>query len=211
MRCVAPLLALLVMAGCCSVNPHHNNADTLGWDLTYKSLIKTNNIQETDWIYKWLTDREIFGFRGKYFVSPIRPLILNWRAAPIVSSILLEIPSFHDGQHVSLWLVRTESNLYYYQLSQEKELEKGIINDTDQYEEVLREISAWHQLEKGRIKGDKDFNIKGYIGILNTYDRGVSKQLLMAPDDLMGTNGAPGRCKTLFEIHFSDKRMKNGD
>lgn len=100
MKIILFSILLIFLYGCSALVPHPSeNDDTLGWDLTYKSIVKENKIRKSEWIWKWLNDKDLTGFKSNYnyFVSPVDSLISYWNKSPIISSILLDYPSFHDG------------------------------------------------------------------------------------------------------------------
>lgn len=68
------------------------NQPSLGWDLTYNSVLNANRIGRGEWIRKWL---------GPGFQSPIKKYISAWNGEPIESSILIEHPAFHAAEHIT--------------------------------------------------------------------------------------------------------------
>src|SRR5438105_1263641 len=76
----------------------NSNSRLLGWDLSYASVLKINHIGSDEWIAKWL---------GQSQKTPVEELILKWKDEAIISSILIEHPAFHAGEHITLWFVRT--------------------------------------------------------------------------------------------------------
>src|SRR5687767_747288 len=74
-----------------------------GWDLTYYSVLEKNNVNRREWIWKWL---------GPKYESPAKKLISEWQGEPIVSSILIEFPAPHAGEHIGAWFVRTKDHAY---------------------------------------------------------------------------------------------------
>ena len=60
-----------------------------------------------DWVWKWL---------GQNYESPIKQLISTSNHEAIESSILLEFPAPHAGEHITMWFERTKSQAYYIEL-----------------------------------------------------------------------------------------------
>ncbi len=79
----------------------------LRWDLTYTSVLNANHVGPDDWVWKWL---------GQNYESPIKQLISTSNHEAIESSILLEFPAPHAGEHITMWFVRTKSQAYYIEL-----------------------------------------------------------------------------------------------
>ncbi|HVF55735.1 MAG TPA: hypothetical protein VM934_06270, partial [Pyrinomonadaceae bacterium] len=53
-----------------------DSTPSLGWDLTYSSVLERNNIGRSEWIRKWL---------GSGYQPPAKKWIAGWRGEPIVS------------------------------------------------------------------------------------------------------------------------------
>jgi hypothetical protein len=147
-----------------------------GWDLTYSSILKTNKIDSKDWIWKWL---------AKDYKPPAKKWISTWKGKPIVSSILIEYASFaHAGEHSTMWLFRTKDRAYHWQDIEnlngsniKMELESQI------YDNLLKQISPWKQAKPNQPKHPQ--SIPGYLGFLNLYEKGKSRQMLLSEEDFV--------------------------
>jgi hypothetical protein len=169
-RCV--LIILLVAVAHPIYAQPQKAGDSLGWDLTYASVLKRNKVEPNEWVWKWL---------GRNYQSPIKPLIARWRGEPIISSVLIESPSFHAGEHVSLWLVRTKDHAYYWELIEGKPPGHAKEPLSPQlYDEMLKTISTWQQAEPLKPEDTPPGAVPGYIGFLSIYDRNVSRQMLLS-------------------------------
>lgn len=154
---------------------------SLGWDLTYASVLGRNKVEPNEWIWKWL---------GRNYQSPVKPLIARWRGEPIISSVLIESPSFHAGERVSLWLVRTKGHAYYWELIEGKppiHIKEPL--NPQLYDEMFKTMSTWQQAEPLKPEDTPPGAAPGYIGFLSIYDRNVSRQMLLSLADF----GMPDR------------------
>ena len=170
---ITSLIVALVLL-CLSAFAQESN-QSLGWDLTYSSILKTNNIGSNEWIRKWLAS----GYQ-----SPAKKWISEWQGEPIVSSILIEYPAFHAGEHTTMWLFRTKDNAYFWQ-----DIEKVKFSDLKRelkpqaYDDLLSRISSWQQVKP--VKSKIPESIPGYIGFLNLYDKDKSRQILLTQEDFI--------------------------
>lgn len=147
-----------------------------GWDLSYSSVLKTNKIGSKAWIRKWL---------AKDYEAPAKKWISEWKGEPIISSILIEYASFaHAGEHTTMWLFRTKDRAYYWQDIEntnfsdiKKELEPQI------YYNLLIQVSPWKQAKPNQPKHPQ--SLPGYLGFLNLYDKGKSRQMLLSEEDFV--------------------------
>jgi hypothetical protein len=73
------------------------------WDFTYESVLAKNKVAKSELISSWL---------GRY-KSPAEKWFSEWQGKPIISSILIEYPAFHAGEHTTMWLVRTDDEAFY--------------------------------------------------------------------------------------------------
>jgi hypothetical protein len=147
----------------------------LGWDLTYASVLRRNKVEPNEWIWKWL---------GRNYQSPVKPLIARWRGEPIISSVLIESPSFHAGERVSVWLVRTKDHAYYWELIEGKppiHVKEPL--SPQLYDEMFNAVSTWQQAEPLKPEDTPPGGAPGYIGFLSIYDRNVSRQMLLSLAD----------------------------
>jgi hypothetical protein len=170
---------------------------TLGWDLTYASLLDRNQIGHGEWIRKWL---------GPKYQSPVKALISGWKGSPIQSSILIEAPAPHAGERYTMWLVRTKENAYHWEFVEGrppynvKEPMKP-----QQYDDLYATLSSWQQGEPTKPENTPTGGVPGYMGFLNLYDRGSSRQMLLTQEDfwICETNDCesakPGRLSLALE------------
>ena len=141
------------------------NKDTFGWDLTYRSVLDRNKVAKTEWIWRWLGD----------YKTPAEGWIVTRGAEPIVSSILIEYPAFHAGEHTSMWFFRTADGAYYWESvrgqkhSSEEPLKPAV------YDTSFQTVSTWDQLTpKSPAELRKD-ELPGYFGFLSTVDKNGSR------------------------------------
>ena len=169
------------------------NRDTLGWDLTYKTLLTRNNIAPDEWIWKWL---------GPNYESPVKPLIASWKHEPIESAVLIEMPAPHAGEHVTMWFVRTKTKGYYFdQVEQEEKPPHKTTEalDPQAYDKFFSVVSSWEQGKPVKPENTPNGGVPGYDGILSLYNRGTSRQMLLTIEDFaicndkMCNDWKPGR------------------
>ena len=112
--------------------------DMLGWDLSYSSVLKRNNVAQSEWVWKWLEQYE----------SPAGNWITTWQGKPIISSILVEYPAFHAGERTTMWFVRTDDGAHYWELVQagkQRRNEEDIKPEI--YDTLFKTVTTWEQLE----------------------------------------------------------------
>ncbi len=150
---------------------------SLGWDLTYSSVLERNNIGRSEWIWKWL---------GSGYQAPAKKWISEWRGEPIVSSILLEYPAFHAGEHTTMWFVRTKDHAYYWQAVEDEEANdvKKVLKPRV-YDNLFMLVSSWQQAKPLRVEDTPTEGVPGYIGFLSLYDRDKSRQMLLSQEDFV--------------------------
>ena len=148
---------------------------SLGWDLTYLSVLERNNIGRSEWIWQWLDSN---------YQSPVKNLISEWRGEPIVSSILIEHPAFHAGEHITMWFVRTKDHAYFWKFVEGKPPYhvKEALNP-QLYEKLLAVVSAWQQAKPLKVEDTPVGGVPGYMGLLSFYNRGKSSQVLLNLED----------------------------
>jgi len=148
---------------------------SLGWDLTYSSVLKRNNIGRSELIWKWLNS----GYQ-----APAKKWISEWRGEPIVSSILIEFPAPHAAEHITMWLVRTKGHAYYWEsVEDEKAKEVKKILKPRVYDNLFVLVSSWQQAKPLRVEDTPTGAIPGYMGFLSLYDRAKSRQMLLSQED----------------------------
>jgi hypothetical protein len=148
----------------------------LGWDLTYSSILESNKVGCNEWIRKWLASD---------YQSPAKKWVSERQGEPIVSSVLIEYPAFHAGEHTTMWLFRTKDKAYFWQ-----DIEKLKFSDIKKelrlqiYDDLLSQVSFWQQAKP--VKPKTPESIPGYIGFLSLYDKDKSRQILLTQQDFIG-------------------------
>lgn len=151
-----------------------NSAQTFGWDLSYASVLKRNNLGRNEYLWKWLQQNN---------PAYTRVIIESWRGEPIVSSVLIEHPAFHAGEHQILWLIRTHNRAYYWHAVEGKSFFVKEEFSPQLYDETFKSISSWQQAEPLSSQNTPPQGVPGYFAILNLYDRGQSRQMLLTLED----------------------------
>ena len=157
---------------------------TFGWDLTYSSILKKNNIGQEESIRKWLR---------MYRHSPAKDWIKKWKGGRIISSILIEYPAFHAGERSTLWLVRTKSHAYYWESIQTDVDSPARIAEHTQkkevkpplYDDFFRIAVSWKQGMALKPEVVPDQGIPGYLGFLGLYDKSMTSQMLLNLEDFV--------------------------
>jgi hypothetical protein len=169
---------------------------TQGWDLTYSSVLERNNIGRSEWIWKWL---------GPNYESPAKKLISAWQGEPIVSSILIEMPAPHAGEHIGVWLIRTEDHAYSWEFVEDQPPGDKETVKPQLYDKLFAKLSPWQQAKPSSVENTSTGGVPGYMGFLNLYDRGKSRQMLLSQEDFVicdtkeCKNGKPGRLSRALE------------
>jgi hypothetical protein len=173
------LLALLVCFSqpIYAQNEKAKQRPLLGWDLTYSSLLRRNNIARDEWMWKWL---------GRDYRSPVKRLIENWKDEPIISSILIETPAFHGGEHVTEWYVRTGAHAYYWSfLDGKPHIHVKEMVSPESYDRLASQISTWQQAEPLKPERTPVGLVPGYFGFLSFYNHEDSRQILLSLEDFI--------------------------
>ncbi len=149
----------------------------LRWDLTYTSVLNANHVGPDDWVWKWL---------GQNYESPIKQLISTSNHEAIESSILLEFPAPHAGEHITMWFVRTKSQAYYIELVEDNPPHKTKeALKTQEYDKFFDVTSRWQQAMPLKSENTPENGIPGYSGFLSFYDRSNSRQMLLTSEDFV--------------------------
>lgn len=147
------------------------SSQTLGWDLTYFSVITKTKLCLGNVLCKeWAKP-----------APPIHKHISEWQGDPIISSIEIEYPNGHASM-AALWFIRTKNQAYawaFYPLDTDYSGGKHVI-PTQVYDEVFETIACWPSNEPQQQK----FGIDGYFGFLSIYKNGKSRQMLVTYDDV---------------------------
>jgi hypothetical protein len=178
--------------------------NTLGWDLTYSSVMQRNNVKNSE--FSWLYPEETYE-------SPVASLLKKWDGAPIVASILIEFPIGHGSGHGVLWLARTNMSAFYHFISvgppNFRRLKEEI--NTTEFDDILRTVGTWQQLSR-KSRANSVLGVT-YYGFLSVYDGQTSRQILLTMDDLILTDDQgsnldkPGRVLLIVKP-FLDKLTK---
>ena len=163
-----------------------NTKSYFGWDLSYESVLEKNNVGRDQWIWKWLK----FTYKKDYdpdYETHAKKWISEWKGEPIISSILIDFPAFHAGEHTTMWFFRTKNNAYYWEfiddnlaILKKKELKLEV------YDKIVEQMSAWEQYKPAKPEDIPDQVLPGYIGFLSVYDKNKSRQMLLTFQDFSG-------------------------
>ena len=133
-----------LIATCAIACAQTATAGSLGWDLTYSSVLDANGVGSDEWIRTWI---------GANYHSAAKRWISSWNHGPIQSSVLLEFPATHAGERIIIWLVRTKDQAYYYERAEGTPLlkddkppaERNETLDVQVYEKFFSVVSTWNQ------------------------------------------------------------------
>lgn len=114
-----------------------------------------------------------------------------WSHGPIESAILLEFPAPHAGEHITLWLARTNTNAYYYERADGNPLYKDNKPphetkqplDVEVYDKLFSVVSTWGQKKPLLPEATPKGAISGYNGVISLYNAGSSRQMLLTAED----------------------------
>ena len=151
----------------------------LGWDLTYQTVLNSNHVPASEWIWKWL---------GQKYESPIKPLLETWKNEPIESSVLVEMPAPHAGEHVTMWFVRTKHHGYYFEVVADQNDRPHKTTEAlnpQAYDEFFNVVSTWQQGNAVKPEDTPVGGVPGYDGFLSLYNRGTSRQMLLTIEDFV--------------------------
>jgi hypothetical protein len=173
------IAVLLFIPGASCAQP---SKATLGWDLSYKTVLDANHVASSDWLAKWI---------GPNYQSPARGWISSWNHGPIQSSILVEFPAPHAGERIIMWFVRTKDEAYYYERAEGNPLykddkpprESHETLDAQPYDSFFSIVSRWQQGAAVKPENTPNGGIPGYDGVFSLYDRGSSRQMLLTLED----------------------------
>jgi hypothetical protein len=177
----------IVMIGILLVTPgsfgaQSSHAPTLGWDLSYKTVLATNHVASNEWLYKWI---------GPNYESRAKAWISSWKHGPIQSSILIEFPAPHAGERIIMWFVQTKDEAYYYERAEGNPLSKDDKppHETREtlgaqaYDNFFLLVSRWQQGAAVKPEDTPVGGIPGYDGLFSLYDGGNSRQMLLTLED----------------------------
>ena len=161
------------------------NSSTFGWDLTYSSILKINQIGPKEWVRDWLKT---------YTRSPAKTWISEWHQEPIVSSVLIEFPVFaHAGERSTLWLFRTKSHAYFWESVQsdvdsvERIAERTQKTELkpDVYDNFFMQVISCEQAKPLKPLNAPPDGIPGFLGFFSLYDKRTSRQILLNLEDFV--------------------------
>jgi hypothetical protein len=147
----------------------------LGWDLTYLPLLQAGGV---------CPGHEYCEFAAEKPQPPVHKHFAEWTGEPIVSSILIELPDGHADM-TALWLIRTKEQAYWWAFHPQSPDPAGKQPlPTQEYDRAFQTIECWQP----NVPQSKTFfdgrNGDGYIGFLNLYNNGKSRQMLLTDRDL---------------------------
>ncbi len=181
------ILAAMLMCG--TISAQHA-APSTDWDFSYTSLLERNNVVKSELIWTW----------HNRYKSPAEKWVSEWQGKPIVSSILIEFPAFHAGEHTTMWIFRTSDEAFYWdhvEGHEDHRTEEPIALDT--YDELFKQVASWQQSKpKPKEELHKD-EWPGYFGFLSYQGLNVSKQMLLTMEDFticLDSTCLPGKLKS---------------
>ena len=170
------LLALLLSAPTI-ICAQKSDALTLGWDLSYMSVLNANQVDPDAWVREWL---------GANYKSSIKEDIASWKGGAIESAILIEFPAPHAAEHITMLFVRTRGQAHYIELVEDEPPRRT--RETlkiQQYDKFFGVLSTWQQAKPLKPEDAPDNAIPGYMGFLSFYVRGNSRQMLLTSEDFV--------------------------
>jgi hypothetical protein len=184
-----------------------NLTETLGWDLSYASVLDRNKISDDDFIREWLQKTE---------ASAVKSLIENWEHEPIISAIYADYPAPHAGERIEQIFVRTRTRVFYQSFTKGRFSGSKEPLDAKKYEEVLQKLLTWEQagprtidevpVIREKTEEDRRRWGTGYWGFLSLYHQGTSRQLLLSFKDFIVIKREP----TEEEVNDDDLWEKYG-
>ena len=166
-----------------------DRVSSFGWDLTYESLLKKNNVADSELISAWL----------RMSKSPAEAWLAELKTKSATSAILIEYPAFHAAERTTMLLFRTETGAFYWEF-----VEGGRWGRNEEpvklqhFDAILNEVSTWKQLPPKRADELPDQVFPGYMGFVSYFDSKGSGQMLLTMDDFFicpVRNCAPGKSK----------------
>jgi hypothetical protein len=167
------MLKILVVALFLNLSvPAQQTRPGAGWDFTYTSVLERNNVAESDWIWRWVRN----------YRSPAEEWITGWEGKPVVSSVLIEYPAFHAGEHTTMLFIRTNDEAFYWELVEGKRKNEEPISP-QLYDAFFEQASTWQQLQPKTARELPEQALPGYFGFLSYSSAAGSKQMLLTMDD----------------------------
>jgi hypothetical protein len=149
---------------------------SLGWDLSYQSLLAKNQVRSDEWLATWLTSHR---------KVPIEEVLRTWKDQPVVASALVEFAHPHARDFLAYWFLRTQDAAYYWVfLGGRSEGKSAVPFEPRLLDELLAAASLWRQ--RPPLPDNMSPNAApGYFGFLSTYDHGTPRQILLTYEDLI--------------------------
>jgi hypothetical protein len=151
--------------GGCSEWEAEATGQGLGWDLTYEPALRRSGLGPDSVYWQWGKSRSI---------PPFDKLAAEWQGDPITSSILIEGPDGHAGMG-ALWLIRTKGQAYWWGPDGKVPVPQ------QEYDRAFEAMACWRQ--DVPPNGDVFNGREGYLGFLNLYKEGHSRQMLLTSRD----------------------------
>jgi len=178
---VTALSLFVLIPTCVTACAQKVAAGSLGWDLSYSSVLDANSVGPDEWIRKWI---------GPNYQSAAKGWISSWNHEPIQSAALLEFPA-QAGERVIMWFVRTRDRAYYYERAEGNPLikdakpsnERNGTLDVQAYDKFFSEVSSWQQATPRKPEDTPNGAPPGYFGFLSVYGSAGSRQILLTSDD----------------------------
>ena len=178
---VAAMSLSVLIAACATACAQKAMAGSLGWDLSYSSVLDAKSVGPDEWIRKWI---------GPNYQSRAKGWISSWSHGPIQSAVLLEFPA-HAGERIIMWFVRTKDQAYYYERAEGTPLlrddkppaERNESLDVQAYDKLFSAAANWQQATPRKPEDTPNGAPPGYNGFLSIYDSGRSRQILLTSED----------------------------
>jgi hypothetical protein len=149
----------------------------LGWDLTYTSLLHNSGVCPGD-LYC-----DIASTKPQ---PPVHQHFAEWKGDPIVSSILIELPDGHAAMF-AMWFIRTKDQAYVRTFHPEQPTPDMQTLPTEEYDRAFEAMTCWQQDRPRSAKFSDTPKGDGYIGFLNLFKEGRSRQMLLSYRDFFVT------------------------
>ena len=149
----------------------------LGWDLTYVPLLYNSGVCPAD------SYCEIASLKPQ---PPVHKHFAEWTGEPIVSSILLELSDGHAAMF-AIWLIRTKNHAYFWTFHPEAKTPGIQELPAVDYDRVFDAMTCWQQDRPPNPKFADAHALEGYVGFLNLFKEGHSRQMLLTYKDFFLT------------------------
>ncbi len=157
-------------------------SEGLGWDLTYISLLYDSGVCPGD------SYCEVASLKPQ---PPVHKHFAEWKGEPIDSSILVELSDGHAAMF-AIWLIRTKDHAYVWTFHPE-ELTPGKQEfPAVDYDRVFEAMTCWQQDRPPVAKFADAPGFTGYVGFLNLFKEGRSRQMLLTYKDFFLTSATSG-------------------